>query len=156
MLRGGGPHVWGRVGGNFLCKGDQMNRRGFLTALCAALAAPPDPDKLLWTPGARLISIPKKIKRCKITTYYRYPVGPYWIQTESMPESLVPAKIEEIKKNFASFAINKIDPNPQEFVVREWTGPDSLDFPSYGTFYTIVGGIDYQKIPTRKGRRLLL
>ena len=35
-----------------------MNRRGFLTALCAAIAAPPDPDKLLWTPGKKLISIP--------------------------------------------------------------------------------------------------
>ena len=35
-----------------------MNRRGFLTALCAALAAPPDSDKLLWTPGKKLISIP--------------------------------------------------------------------------------------------------
>lgn len=35
-----------------------MNRRGFLTALCAALAAPPDPDKLLWTPGKKLISVP--------------------------------------------------------------------------------------------------
>lgn len=34
-----------------------MNRRGFLTALCAAMAAP-DPDKLLWKPGAKLISVP--------------------------------------------------------------------------------------------------
>lgn len=34
-----------------------MKRRGFLSALCAALVTP-DPDKLLWKPGARLISIP--------------------------------------------------------------------------------------------------
>lgn len=123
-----------------------MNRRGFLTALCAAMAAP-DPDKLLWKPGSRLISIPNRVKRCKITTYYHYPVGPYWVSTESMPEALVPAKIEEIKKGFASFAASQVNPKLQKFVVREWTGSDSLDFPSYGTFYTVVGGSDYQRLP---------
>lgn len=35
-----------------------MDRRGFISALCAAMAAP-DPDKLLWKPGAKLISVPK-------------------------------------------------------------------------------------------------
>lgn len=34
-----------------------MNRRGFL-AFAAALLVAPDPDQLLWRPGARLISIP--------------------------------------------------------------------------------------------------
>ena len=32
-----------------------MNRRGFLAVLAAAAA---DPERLLWTPGAKLISIP--------------------------------------------------------------------------------------------------
>lgn len=37
-----------------------MNRRAFLASLAAAIAAPAvDPEKLLWTPGAKLISIPK-------------------------------------------------------------------------------------------------
>ena len=33
-----------------------MNRRLFLSALAAAIA---DPERLLWTPGRKLISIPK-------------------------------------------------------------------------------------------------
>lgn len=37
-----------------------MTRRGFLASLGAALAgATLDPEKLLWVPGARLISIPR-------------------------------------------------------------------------------------------------
>jgi hypothetical protein len=37
-----------------------MNRRGFLSALIAAgTAAAIDPEKLLWEPGRKLISIPK-------------------------------------------------------------------------------------------------
>lgn len=37
-----------------------MNRRGFLGAIAAALGgAVLDPDKLLWVPGAKLISIPR-------------------------------------------------------------------------------------------------
>lgn len=38
-----------------------MNRRGFLRGLIAAGAAAisVDPDRLLWVPGKRLISIPK-------------------------------------------------------------------------------------------------
>ena len=37
-----------------------MNRRNFLSALIAAgTAAAVDPERLLWTPGRKLISIPK-------------------------------------------------------------------------------------------------
>lgn len=37
-----------------------MNRRGFLGVFVAAVAgATLDPEKLLWRPGAKLISIPK-------------------------------------------------------------------------------------------------
>lgn len=37
-----------------------MNRRGFLGALTAAVAgATLDPERLLWEPGKKLISIPK-------------------------------------------------------------------------------------------------
>jgi hypothetical protein len=35
-----------------------MTRRGFLGAIAAALVAP-DPEQLLWRPGAKLISIPR-------------------------------------------------------------------------------------------------
>lgn len=35
-----------------------MNRRSFLAAAAALLVAP-DPEQLLWRPGARLISIPR-------------------------------------------------------------------------------------------------
>lgn len=36
-----------------------MNRRGFLSALISAgVAAAADPERLLWTPGKKLISIP--------------------------------------------------------------------------------------------------
>lgn len=35
-----------------------LNRRGFLTALAGAFVAP-DPEKLLWVPGKKLISVPK-------------------------------------------------------------------------------------------------
>jgi len=34
-----------------------MNRRSFLAALSAAFVA--DPERLLWRPGAKLISVPK-------------------------------------------------------------------------------------------------
>lgn len=39
------------------------SRRGFLGALAAAIAGPMviDPEKLLWRPGAKLISIPKPV-----------------------------------------------------------------------------------------------
>ncbi len=36
-----------------------MKRREFIAALAGAFVAP-DPDKLLWKPGAKLISIPEK------------------------------------------------------------------------------------------------
>lgn len=36
-----------------------LNRRGFLTALAGAFVA--DPDRLLWVPGKKLISVPKVI-----------------------------------------------------------------------------------------------
>lgn len=38
-----------------------MNRRGFIGSLIASAVL--DPDKLLWRPGARLISIPKPRNR---------------------------------------------------------------------------------------------
>jgi len=39
-----------------------MNRRGFLSALLGAVAAPMvlDPERLLWVPGAKTISIPSQ------------------------------------------------------------------------------------------------
>jgi hypothetical protein len=37
-----------------------MNRRSFLTALASALVL--DPERLLWVPGQKLISIPKPSK----------------------------------------------------------------------------------------------
>lgn len=41
-----------------------MNRRGFLGALTAAIAgAQFDPERALWVPGARTISIPTSVKR---------------------------------------------------------------------------------------------
>ena len=45
-----------------------MNRRGFISALCATLVAP-DPDKLLWRPGARLISVPSRRKLIMANQY---------------------------------------------------------------------------------------
>jgi hypothetical protein len=42
------------------CHDREVNRRGFLSALIAAgTAAAIDPEKLLWEPGRKLISIPK-------------------------------------------------------------------------------------------------
>ncbi len=41
-----------------------MNRRGFLTTLAAGLVAP-DPEKLLWVPGRKLISIPRPGNHCR-------------------------------------------------------------------------------------------
>jgi hypothetical protein len=42
------------------CHDREVNRRGFLSALIAAgTAAAIDPEKLLWAPGRKLISIPK-------------------------------------------------------------------------------------------------
>lgn len=41
-----------------------MNRRGFLSALAAAVAGPMviDPERILWRPGAKLISIPANFR----------------------------------------------------------------------------------------------
>ncbi len=45
-----------------------MNRRGFLTALAGAVGAMTlDPERLLWRPGAKLISIPAQ-RRCGLLT----------------------------------------------------------------------------------------
>lgn len=54
-----------------------MQRRGFLSALAAAIAAPLiDPERLLWVPGKKLISIPSLIREPQITSN--------WITTESL------------------------------------------------------------------------
>lgn len=45
-----------------------LNRRGFLTILSGALLAP-DPEKLLWQPGKRLISIPSGRKLIGVERY---------------------------------------------------------------------------------------
>jgi len=40
-----------------------MNRRGFLTAIAAAVAGSTiDPERLLWVPGRKLISIPREAR----------------------------------------------------------------------------------------------
>ena len=38
---------------------DGINRRGFFGLLAGGLVAAADPERLLWTPGKRLISIPR-------------------------------------------------------------------------------------------------
>jgi hypothetical protein len=47
-----------------------MNRRGFLAALAGGAAAAADPDRLIWTPGRLLISIPPPRR---YTLYVRLP-----------------------------------------------------------------------------------
>lgn len=46
-----------------------MNRRGFLAALAAAVVC--EPDRLLWEPGKRLISIPAPPKVVIPAGWYR-------------------------------------------------------------------------------------
>lgn len=47
-----------------------LNRRGFLGALATALAgATLDPEKLLWEPGKRMISIPAPVVRAGLPPY---------------------------------------------------------------------------------------
>lgn len=48
-----------------------LNRRNFLSVLCATLVAP-DPDKLLWKPGARLVSVPSGKKLIAAPAWYLY------------------------------------------------------------------------------------
>jgi hypothetical protein len=45
-----------------------MNRRAFFSLLSAGVAAAADPERLLWTPGRKLISIPRLVVRDP-TTY---------------------------------------------------------------------------------------
>jgi hypothetical protein len=47
-----------------------LGRRGFLGGLGTLLAtAALDPERLLWVPGKKTISIPKPIRRAKLFTY---------------------------------------------------------------------------------------
>lgn len=48
-----------------------MTRRGLISAL---LAAATDPERLLWTPGKKLISIPKRVEPIIHLRLYRIPV----------------------------------------------------------------------------------
>lgn len=59
----------------------KLGRRGFL-GLAAALLVAPDPDKLLWRPGARLISVPSDKKLITARTWL------IWAQTEKNPKGL--------------------------------------------------------------------
>ena len=47
-----------------------MNRRGLFAVLAGAVAAAVDPERLLWIPGRKLISIPKPA-----TVFYFHNVG---------------------------------------------------------------------------------
>lgn len=60
-----------------------MNRRSFLAAMAGAFVA--DPERLLWVPGRKLISIPKP-HQLEAASYYWWPDGPiveaYWIHAD--------------------------------------------------------------------------
>lgn len=47
-----------------------MNRRGFLGALAGALTL--DPERLIWTPGAKLISIPRPRRGIELISFGEY------------------------------------------------------------------------------------
>jgi hypothetical protein len=49
-----------------------MNRRSFFGLITAGLAAAADPERLLWVPGRKLISIPKAIPDFPVSNYPRY------------------------------------------------------------------------------------
>lgn len=53
-----------------------VTRRGFLASLAAALVAP-DPERLLWRPGARLISIPRPASPISY-------ISPEWLTRETL------------------------------------------------------------------------
>lgn len=66
--------------------GEKLNRRGFLGALLGLAAV--DPERLLWTPGKRLISIPPAPV---IIRYRAELIVPEWITREvlrSLKENL--------------------------------------------------------------------
>lgn len=71
-----------------------MNRRGFLGALLGGTAALAlDPEKLLWRPGAKLISIPSpRIARASIMEVLDYcsiGIGDYIPSSFVVPQVLV-------------------------------------------------------------------
>lgn len=47
-----------------------MNRRAFFATLAAGLAAVADPERLLWVPGRKLISIPARSVELKFSPGY--------------------------------------------------------------------------------------
>jgi hypothetical protein len=62
-----------------------VNRRLFLGTLLGTAAAAADPERMLWTPGRKLISIPKwlpvlpVLKRGDTITFVRYrALDDYW------------------------------------------------------------------------------
>lgn len=63
-----------------------MNRRGFLSTLLGGAAMALDPERLLWVPGKKLISIPKPqgIDLELIRRYYLNPaIAEFIKQTEA-------------------------------------------------------------------------
>lgn len=53
-----------------------MNRRGFLAALAGAFVV--DPERALWVPGKKLISIPKPSNVQSVSVYFYTVNGDSW------------------------------------------------------------------------------
>lgn len=105
-----------------------MNRRAFFATLTAGLAAAADPERLLWTPGKKLISIPKP-QRIEFDVAYGYlwhriyEVGNIEYDEDGHPvtfhlvETMSP---EEFDRRYPASSLRRRTPDPRN---RSWRSP---------------------------------
>lgn len=103
-----------------------ISRRGFLSVLGAGLAgAAIDPEKLLWTPDKKLISIPKRVIQTSqfsigdiITMDGFYKVNPV---TRKSTRQLMEFVITGYSSGAPTFYPAALDKGPWQNIVIDWT-----------------------------------
>lgn len=124
-----------------------MNRRGFLAAFGAAMVAP-DPDKLLWRPGARLISIPAApVKKYKL--FYEYVDGYgyasklYFCESEALPEKEAIAFARQKRHYHLTNGASVF-----QIRAREYTGPSK--FESMSSMFALTPLVSQRHVPWKE------
>ena len=143
-----------------------MNRRGFFGLIAAGVAAAADPERLLWTPGKKLISIPKPVltpvMTLRATVFFFDNLGQMWMKTDQGTVKLI-RQIRQIEMDADSvrYLDNWIVPNDPVFSqveeptdpIYKWV-PTSMPHIEPGdkliTTKPISPYLDYEKVQLRR------